>query len=679
MAQTFISAGFPTSVFGSVGSTVSLTSLLDDAFGDNVQYLTDEFVTGVWLTYWDSSFMQDNDWGFLDPASPSASTWRINGTPITPWTESNPVQTFVSASDFGNVDVQIGNCIATNLFLTIRIDNLEGQEVYIQNEIASASMSTPALPPTGHAPTASQLVTTALSMAAEFPDTQAAGNECHWVDLLVSAATGAPGPESASTVPDENIEWGFWRIAYRGVPDTSWEQLTQPGDIVRFEWAADHVQHTTMILGAPQPDGTIQVYDNIDWRGGVQYIGQHMANYDVLSDPATVTIYRLTTDDLYLMQTTDVGELVTGTIFNDYIIAAGGDDTLIGGEGNDVLAGGLGSDTLLGGSGGDMLDGGDGADTASYTSSPMQAWGAPFDLSLNGVLVDLLTNANSYGDATGDVFTSIENLNGSSFNDILLGGSDANTLMGGAGDDFIFGRFGADVIHGGDGNDTLFGDDASGFPDGTPGIAFGADQIFGGAGNDNLFGEGGADYLDGGADIDVANYSTSPFGVTVDLVNGVGSGPVGSYAAGDTYANIENVRGSNFDDILIGTTGNNTLEGMGGNDLLIGSLGADILSGGPDTDTFAISSVSEGGDIITDFDPNGEVIDLSTLFAAHGLSTADPIGDGILQIEDLNGDGQHTVINLDLDGSAGPSDPFTLYTLVNVNPLDVTYGLDIIV
>ena len=365
------------------------------------------------------------------------------------------------------------------------------------------------------------------------------------------------------------------------------------------------------------------------------------------------------------------GNTINGNASANIITGNGAANSLRGLGGNDTLNGGDGDDTLEGGTGADALNGGNGSDTSSYAGSAA------------GVMADLLTGASAGGDAAGDTFSSVENLVGSALNDTLLGNGSANTLSGGNGGDFLFGRFGADVLRGGEGDDTIFGDDASGFPDGTPGIAYGADQLFGEGGNDNLYGEGGADIISGGAGTDLVNYSTSPFGITVDLVNRQGFGPTGSYASGDTYAldaatgrsDVENVRGSNFDDILIGNTGANTLEGMGGNDTLIGSIGADILSGGAGRDTFTISSVAEGGDIVADFSvADSEVIDLRTLFAAHGLSTANPIGQGILKIEGLGGGTTHTTINIDLDGAAGPAAAFTLYTLVNVNPASIVAG-----
>ena len=83
-----------------------------------------------------------------------------------------------------------------------------------------------------------------------------------------------------------------------------------------------------------------------------------------------------------------------------------GDDTLYGGAGNDVLLGSYGEDLLYGGPGADAISGGVGNDTASYDSS-----GA-------GVRVSLATGAGTQGDAQGDTFFFVENLIGSSHDDL---------------------------------------------------------------------------------------------------------------------------------------------------------------------------------------------------------------------------------------------------------------------
>ena len=52
----------------------------------------------------------------------------------------------------------------------------------------------------------------------------------------------------------------------------------------------------------------------------------------------------------------------------------------------------------------------------------------------------------------------------------------------------------------------------------------GNDMLFGGSGNDTLEGGAGADTLIGGPGMDAADYSSSPAGVTVNLLTGLGAG-----------------------------------------------------------------------------------------------------------------------------------------------------------
>jgi Ca2+-binding RTX toxin-like protein len=151
-----------------------------------------------------------------------------------------------------------------------------------------------------------------------------------------------------------------------------------------------------------------------------------------------------------------------GTALADSLSGLGGSDELYGLEGDDSLSGGLGDDVLIGGAGRDVLDGGAGVDTASYATAKA------------GLRADLSYPTKSTGDAAGDVFTSIENLIGSDFND-SLGGNNANN-----------------ILYGGGGDDSLGG-------------LGGGDRLFGGAGNDTLLGQGGTDILDGGAGNDVLN------------------------------------------------------------------------------------------------------------------------------------------------------------------------------
>ncbi|MBB3913248.1 M10 family metallopeptidase C-terminal domain-containing protein [Rhizobium fabae] len=131
----------------------------------------------------------------------------------------------------------------------------------------------------------------------------------------------------------------------------------------------------------------------------------------------------------------------TGTNGNDIMPHTGQSN-----GGNETFKGLGGNDVLKGGAGADVLDGGYGNDTASYEGSS------------GGVNVNLATGAASGGHATGDKIVSIENLTGSSYDDVLTGGNNGgNVLNGGAGADKLDGGAGADTLNGGDGADVLIG------------------------------------------------------------------------------------------------------------------------------------------------------------------------------------------------------------------------------
>src|SRR5688572_10002340 len=94
---------------------------------------------------------------------------------------------------------------------------------------------------------------------------------------------------------------------------------------------------------------------------------------------------------------------------------------------------------------------------------------------------------------------------------------------------------------------------------------------------------GSTSILDGGSDIDMVSYEHSSGSVWVDLATGKGS--YGD-ADGDIFYNIENVIGSNFDDMLVGDANANLLLGYNGNDELSGGAGNDSLEGGAGDDHF---------------------------------------------------------------------------------------------
>jgi len=239
-------------------------------------------------------------------------------------------------------------------------------------------------------------------------------------------------------------------------------------------------------------------------------------------------------------------ENVRGSAFNDTITGNGaanilngldGNDRLDGGNGNDTLRGSSGNDTLIGGAGADELNGGSGVDEASYETAA------------GAVALSLITGG-TLGDALGDTFISIENVRGSAFNDTITGNGAANILNG---------LDGNDRLDGGNGNDTLRG----------------------AQGNDTLIGGAGADELNGGSGNDEVSYETAPGAVALSLISG---GTLG-HALGDSFISIENVRGSAFNDTILGNGAANILNGLDGNDRLDGGNGDDILRGSAGLDT----------------------------------------------------------------------------------------------
>uniref|UniRef100_UPI00138E45E7 calcium-binding protein n=1 Tax=Parvularcula oceani TaxID=1247963 RepID=UPI00138E45E7 len=253
-------------------------------------------------------------------------------------------------------------------------------------------------------------------------------------------------------------------------------------------------------------------------------------------------------------------------------------------------------------------------------------------------------------DANGDRYSNIEQVNGSDFADILIGGAGSELLFGDDGNDFLVGGAGADVINGGAGFDVLSfynagsgvrvdlgrGTGVGGEAEGdlllnieqVNGSAFNdiligseADNIlFGDEGADFLNGRGGADILNGGGGVDKASYYNSLAAVNINLSSGLGSG---GDAEGDLLNNIEQVDGSAFNDTLIGSgdadqlfggEGADDLYGLGGADTLLGGRGSDDLDGGAGADVYLFRLADDAGgaeDNVLSFEQGLDLIDLS--------------------------------------------------------------------
>jgi Ca2+-binding RTX toxin-like protein len=163
-------------------------------------------------------------------------------------------------------------------------------------------------------------------------------------------------------------------------------------------------------------------------------------------------------------------------------------------------------------------------------------------------------------------------------------------------DNRLIGDYANDTINGGDGDDFI-------------GSLNGDDILNGGAGDDNIFGGYGADMINGGDGADTINYRDSYEGVNINLLSNIASGGT---ATGDIFSNIENVVGSDLEDVIIGDVNTNILNGEAGDDVLQTGGGTDIMSGGRGSDRFVIDVSPNTTTIIVDFDiDNNEKIDLS--------------------------------------------------------------------
>jgi Ca2+-binding RTX toxin-like protein len=324
----------------------------------------------------------------------------------------------------------------------------------------------------------------------------------------------------------------------------------------------------------------------------------------VLRFATTTTGTPITAGQTYVMHVSLTGAAMAST-----------GSELQGGDGDDLLISGRGDDTLIGNASGPA------GDTASFENAG------------TAVTANLKTGIAS-GDGN-DTLNGIRNLNGSVFNDTLIGrdfgtrlfGDDGNdTLVGGNGVDSLFGDDGNDVLHfgafftsadradGGAGTGDrveLLGDYAAGVTlSATSAIGVeifsllpGSDTRFGAPGNLNF----SYRIITGNAAIAAGQSLTFLGGAlrSTERFTLDASSELDGFVTATGGQGNDDLTGGSLGDILSASGGADRVSGGAGDDRLTGGAGNDTLDGGSgiDTATFTGSrrdySVTRNGDTVT--------------------------------------------------------------------------------
>jgi Ca2+-binding RTX toxin-like protein len=385
--------------------------------------------------------------------------------------------------------------------------------------------------------------------------------------------------------------------------------------------------------------------DRLEGRGGADTLnggsGYDTASYESSSAAVWVSLDEPTTGAAALAAGGDAtgdtlisienlvgsafADALTGNSLGNRLEGGGGADNLNGGGGDDILRGGDGNDTIFGGQQSDLIDGGFGNDTLNgerdVDTVSFESWdptgiftqfGETIRITLGeGTASGTATRTLSVNGVTSvaetDTLTGFENVRGSNRAETITGNSGANLLEGRGGNDILEGKLGSDT-------------------------------------------------LDGGAGVDTATYEQNSGRVIVTLrdeadgsaVEHVTAGLLTFVASTDTLRNIENVRGTAYNDNITGNSESNRLSGGAGNDNIFGGDGNDTLIGGADTnidrltggagfDTFLFLNRDDSrvtatrtGDAIQDFNVNEDLIDLRALnLGAADLLIQNRVIDGV--------------------------------------------------
>lgn len=256
-------------------------------------------------------------------------------------------------------------------------------------------------------------------------------------------------------------------------------------------------------------------------------------------------------------------DVLSGMAGNDTLAGAGGKDTLLGGNHADYLFGGAGDDSMVGGAGDDTYDATDSGDITYETL------GGGHDLLRTTlevkVLPEYIEDFLYYGPAR-------TNARGNALDNVMDGGSLNDTLKGLGGADELVGNGGADSLDGGSGDDHLSGEK-------------GNDTMIGGTGDDTFGVRDAGDKTREDADegTDQVWVTIGPWTLAPNVENLEYFGTNAFIGSGNDLDNL--IVGKSGEDTLEGRSGDDTIDAGGGKDQVSGGSGRDVLKGGGSADT----------------------------------------------------------------------------------------------
>jgi Ca2+-binding RTX toxin-like protein len=302
------------------------------------------------------------------------------------------------------------------------------------------------------------------------------------------------------------------------------------------------------------------------------------------------------TVNLQTGRTSETGGAVDTLVGIGGIIGSDFGDSIRGNENGNNLSGGAGNDTLTGGAGGyDVIDAGNGTGDLVYFE------GSAISISFFGTSMGSGASDISHGATVTRGGSQIASVTGMEVLQGTAGHDDAEVFSTGTGSALSFdGAGGNDTIEGFGPAPFFFADYRSGSAahgvtvDLALGIAqdrhggidsllqvrnvagsYLADSLLGDDNNNIFRPYDGLDVIDGGNGTDMVDYTGAAGAVSVNLA--IGRGFNASGADADTLISIENARGGDNDDTLLGSGGDNLLAGGAGADNLAGSGGNDTV------------------------------------------------------------------------------------------------------